>query len=360
MAGHRLKIGQLKLQGARLELQEISCRFDTILVQELFQTDFVHFMQHSSTVEAAVVNLDSNTARTFIPELSNDYCACVIVSVDINIYSPQWHSDARYWTGNSSKAEGRRAQLEGFITQCHLQVQNVEGQPYTFFDPKGRLDALRKQYIRTRRKYQKARKRMGRMPRVQGINDAVRLILSVHLPDNNIDKEETHHRQIRLAALIPSSGTPATPLSTDHLWTIVHYLHNTSPGIDRVTAKIIREVWKVAATEMTVLFGKCVMEGRFPVVWKEERLIALTKCNGKYMTDPKAYQQLMLLPVLGKTLERGWSTVTTLTTMLDLVRPLNRKYVQLVALDISAAFDKAWWPMNLVKLRERGCPPNIT
>ncbi|GBP44871.1 Retrovirus-related Pol polyprotein from type-1 retrotransposable element R1 [Eumeta japonica] len=123
------------------------------------------------------------------------------------------------------------------------------------------------------------------------------------------------------------------------------------------------------------------MEGRLPNVWKEGKLVVLPKSNGKYITDSKVYPSLTLFSVLGKTLEqvilrcsgkvlgdysdsqhgftKGRSTVTDLIAMLDSVRASTRKYVQLMFLDISSAFDRAWWPMILVKLRQRGCLPNI-
>ncbi|CAK1550988.1 unnamed protein product [Leptosia nina] len=55
----------------------------------------------------------------------------------------------------------------------------------------------------------------------------------------------------------------------------------------------------------------------------------------------------------------GRSTVSALNTVLGLVRGSAFKYVQAIMLDISGAFDNAWWPMMLCKFKEGGCPPNI-
>ncbi|GBO99133.1 Putative 115 kDa protein in type-1 retrotransposable element R1DM [Eumeta japonica] len=58
---------------------------------------------------------------------------------------------------------------------------------------------------------------------------------------------------------------------------------------------------------------------------------------------------------------RGRSTVTALSEILGAVGSSSSasKYVQLIFLDISGAFDNAWWPMILLKLKQKGCPPNL-
>ena len=158
-------------------------------------------------------------------------------------------------------------------------------------------------------------------------------------------------------------------------------LPNTAPGIDGIGRKIVRNVWKVAASEMTLVYQKCVEEGVFPDVWKEGRLVVLPKGGDRPLDDPKSYRPITLLPVLGKILERvmirgaativdnisqkqhgfrkGRSTVTAINTVLDAARAAEAKYVQLVLLDISGAFDNAWWPMILSKLKCLNCPPNV-
>ncbi|GBP97353.1 Retrovirus-related Pol polyprotein from type-1 retrotransposable element R1 [Eumeta japonica] len=98
-------------------------------------------------------------------------------------------------------------------------------------------------------------------------------------------------------------------------------------------------------------------------------------------TDPKAYRPITLLSVLGKILERiflklavsmtanlsvsqhgftvGRSTRTALNSILGTARDSTEKYVQCIFLDISGAFDNAWWPMVLTKAKRGGLPPNL-
>ncbi|GBP96302.1 Retrovirus-related Pol polyprotein from type-1 retrotransposable element R1 [Eumeta japonica] len=564
---------------------------------------------HASTsqaAEAAVIVSGERTACAFLSELSNDYCSCVhvrtnagdvylvsayfkyshriephlehlqhvlnvlkgkkiVICADTNTHSPVWHSRERQFIGRGSEAEERRAQMECFLSQNALNVENREGQPPTFSGPGGtsnidvtitsrrvivddwkviegaslsdhqlivvsvnigegrgsmtsevaatnsllrrfrdrdvnwdrfrthllsragalderksaeeyardlcgiieraahaclgeyksnstkryewwnaKLDALRHRFGNARRKWQRLRKRTGRatenaretfvksrseyrraMAEAQeshfrnmadsgnenpwglayrttagrsktpgnvincirfgdgaasNVDDAIESMLCALLPDDDTS-DSVYHRQIRIAALTSPSGAPAPPIGAGRLGRIIRKLPNTSPGIDGITAKIVKEAWKAIGAEMNLMYEKCVIEGIFPGIWKEGRLVLLPKGSDRPATDPKAYRPLTLLPVLGKILERviiqqtretldslageqhgftrGRSTVTALTDILGAAGASASKYVQLVFLDISGAFDNAWWPMILVKLKQRGCPPNI-
>lgn len=129
------------------------------------------------------------------------------------------------------------------------------------------------------------------------------------------------------------------------------------------------------------MYSACIREGVFPAIWKTGRLVVLPKGNDKSLTDPKAYRPVTLLPILGKILERliitcapclhrnispsqhgfrcGKSTVTAINAIMDRVTNTSKNYCQLILLDISGAFDNAWWPMVLLKVKQGGCPPNI-
>ena len=200
-------------------------------------------------------------------------------------------------------------------------------------------------------------------------------------PDDNASTDTIYHRQVRLLAACAPAGADAPPPSCRDLERIVKELPNTAPGIDGITARIVKNVWLAASSELTRIFGLCVEEGTFPEVWKDGRLIVLPKGNGKPLTDPKAYRPITLLSVLGKILERviltcapaltrdisvcqhgftrGKSTLTALRSLQEVVATSKCKYVQAIFLDISGAFDNAWWPMILLKAKSRGCPPNI-
>lgn len=212
------------------------------------------------------------------------------------------------------------------------------------------------------------------------VSGAVRTLMWALCPDDYMSRDTPYHARVRIMAALPPSGRDADPLSKDSLRAIIGSLKNTAPGIDGLTARIIKKALPAAEAEFVAVYARCVVEGTFPPVWKDGRLLVLPKGNGRPLTDPKAYRPVTLLPVLGKILEKvllqcapglthsisprqhgfspGRSTVTALRTLLDVSRALEQRYVMAIFLDISGAFDNAWWPMIMVKAK-RNCPPNI-
>lgn len=210
----------------------------------------------------------------------------------------------------------------------------------------------------------------------------MRCLLDTLYPDDIPTRDTPYHREIRIAAAFAPSGTcdmPAPDKST--VGRIVRALPKTAPGMDGLTSVIIKWAWKCTADEMTLMYTKCITDGVFPDHWKAGRLIVLPKGNGKPLSDPKAYRPITLLPILGKILERiivacapclscnisdsqhgftkGRSTVTALSALNRVVEQSRAAYVQLIFLDISGAFDNAWWPMILLKVKQGGAPPNL-
>lgn len=206
-------------------------------------------------------------------------------------------------------------------------------------------------------------------------------LLSSLYPDDDLGRDTPYHTQIRLAAALSPSGRDMPAPEKGTVERIVRSLPKTAPGMDGLTSVMIKWAWKSTSDEMTVMFGKCITEGIFPDHWKIGRLIVLPKGNGKPPSDPKAYRPITLLPILGKILERviaacapclyrniapsqhgftrGRSTVTAIRQLNDIVDNSSAQYVQLIFLDISGAFDNAWWPMILLKAKQGGAPPNL-
>lgn len=200
-------------------------------------------------------------------------------------------------------------------------------------------------------------------------------------PDDDASVDTPYHRTVRLVAACAPTGLDSEPPSRAMVDRIVRDLPNTAPGMDGLTARIIRHAWTVSGAEMLFMYSACLSEGVFPDIWKLGKLVVLPKGNDRPLTDPKAYRPVTLLPILGKILERlviacapclhknisptqhgftrGKSTVTALNAVLDRVASTAENYCQLILLDISGAFDNAWWPMVLTKAKQGGIPPNI-
>ncbi|GBP39493.1 Retrovirus-related Pol polyprotein from type-1 retrotransposable element R1 [Eumeta japonica] len=198
-------------------------------------------------------------------------------------------------------------------------------------------------------------------------------VLRALCPDDDPGSDTAYYSLVRVAAATTPSGRDAAPLGSAELGKIIGSLPHTAPALDGISSRIIRHVWCAAQQEVVRVYDRCVIEGVFPGVWKRGRLLVLPKGNGRAATDPKAYRPITLLSVLGKILERiflkqavnmtanlsasqhgftvGRSTRTALNSILGTARDSTEKYVQCIFLDISGAFDNAWWPMILTKAK---------
>ncbi|GBP65871.1 Retrovirus-related Pol polyprotein from type-1 retrotransposable element R1 [Eumeta japonica] len=206
-------------------------------------------------------------------------------------------------------------------------------------------------------------------------------VLRALCPDDDPGRDTEYHVLVRLAAAMVPSGRDVDPLVGTELGGIVRSLPTTAPGLDGISSRIVKHVWKAVQPEFVRLYDRCVIEGVFPGVWKSGRLLVLPKGNGRPATDPKAYRPITLLSVLGKILERillklatgltsnlstyqhgflaGRSTSTALNFILGVARESECKYVQCIFLDISGAFDNAWWPMLMTKAKRGRLPSNL-
>lgn len=215
----------------------------------------------------------------------------------------------------------------------------------------------------------------------ESTGDTMSGLLQTLYPDDKPDGDTIYHQSVRVAAAFAPSGRDMEAPGKETVEQIVRSLPNTAPGTDGITAVIVKWAWKATSDEMWLMFSKCITEGVFPEIWKSGRLVVLPKGNGKPLSDPKAYRPITLLPILGKILERvivscapclyrnisdaqfgftrGRSTVSALCRINDIASASSAPYVQLILLDISGAFDNAWWPMILLKVKQGGAPPNL-
>lgn len=215
----------------------------------------------------------------------------------------------------------------------------------------------------------------------ESTGDTMSGLLHTLYPDDQPQRDTIYHQSVRVAAAFAPSGRDMAAPEKETVERIVRSLPNTAPGIDGITAAIVKWAWKATSDEMWLMLSKCIIEGVFPDLWKTGRLVVLPKGNGKPLSDPKAYRPITLLPILGKLLERvivscapclyrniseaqhgftrGRSTVSALCRLNEISDTSPAPYVQLIFLDISGAFDNAWWPMILLKVKQGGAPPNL-
>ncbi|KAI4472866.1 hypothetical protein M0802_016456 [Mischocyttarus mexicanus] len=128
-----------------------------------------------------------------------------------------------------------------------------------------------------------------------------------------------------------------------------------------------------------------LMEGKFPTFWKRGTIQVFLKDVNKDPTNARSYRPVTLLPVLGKIVERvlvdiletdlrgknmlckdqygyrkGVGTIDALMEMRRRIEDMKEKYIVGIFMDISGAFDGAWWPKIVEKLRKFYSPRNIT
>lgn len=215
-----------------------------------------------------------------------------------------------------------------------------------------------------------------------GLEDTTNALLNTLIPDDNHEDDSDYHQQVRrFAGDVPASPVSDLP-SIDEFINIVRNLStNKASGEDRISNRMIIEACKTAGDAILFVMNRCIAEGTFPSIWRRGYIKIIPKSGDKPQNDPKSYRPITLLSNLGKLLERlivprllpggitfhdrqygftaGKSTTDAVTSVRRTVEQSDSTYVLGIFLDISGAFDNAWWPIILLKLKARGCYSNI-
>ncbi|XP_026741885.1 uncharacterized protein LOC113503939 [Trichoplusia ni] len=209
-----------------------------------------------------------------------------------------------------------------------------------------------------------------------GIEETTEALLNALIPDDHQNTDDDYHQQIRAFATdVPTSPMSDLPSAAEFITVVGSLSLNKASGEDKISNRVIKEAWKVSGDCILTVFNKCIAEGVFPRVWRQGFIRIIPKSGDKATDDPKSYRPITLLPSLGKLLERlivprllpdgpkfhknqfgftiGKSTVDAAISVRRLVHLSDENYVLGVFLDISGAFDNAWWPMILLKLKSR-------
>lgn len=215
-----------------------------------------------------------------------------------------------------------------------------------------------------------------------GVEQTAQYLLESLVPDDRPEDDTDYHRQIRQWAIEPPLSPMSDLPSSDEFLSIVRSLSlNKASGDDKISNKMIMEACKYSGDAILAVFKRCIAEGVFPSVWRCGNIRIIPKSGDKPPEDPKSYRAITLLPSLGKLLERlvvprllpggvrfhdrqfgfalGRSTTDAVMSVRKTVTESKHQYVLGIFLDISGAFDNAWWPMLLLKLKSRGCFKNI-
>lgn len=160
-----------------------------------------------------------------------------------------------------------------------------------------------------------------------------------------------------------------------------------SPGHDAISANIIKQLFRIFPLMLYHLFNKCLNFSIFPTAWKSSVVKVIPKASTGDSTSANSFRPISLLPVMGKIFENLINRRLTFllysvpngisfhqfgfTPQLSAEEAINeivnrqteiltkQRFGIFVSLDISGAFDSAWWDMVLVMLREYRIPANL-
>jgi len=150
-----------------------------------------------------------------------------------------------------------------------------------------------------------------------------------------------------------------------------------APGLDGITAGILRKAWPIIKDTTTHLMNRCLDNASFPDCWKVSRLVIIPKQGKKDKSSPKSYRPISLQPTLSKVLETliiskievetslnaignqhgfvaGRSNITAMESLYSWANESKCRHVFGVFLDITGAFDNVKWSPILERLHEIG------
>ena len=88
--------------------------------------------------------------------------------------------------------------------------------------------------------------------------------------------------------------------------TIKRLKPNKVTGLDKISARLLKDSGQIIAAKLTSLFNRSLQTGTFPSIWKKARVVPLHKEGDK--RDPSNYRPISILPTLSKILERALHT----------------------------------------------------
>ena len=205
-------------------------------------------------------------------------------------------------------------------------------------------------------------------------------------PDDDADVRD-EQIDLRQQEHLLSSGADERPFVPDEVRECLRTMNpNRAPGHDNLTSDICSEFADAFPDFLTGLFNRCLDVGHFPSSWKDARVKIIQKPGKDDYTSLSSFRPIGLLPIFGKLLEklfikrmtfralqeRTWngrqfgfkeqtSTTDALRTLIEKIKSARKlgRHVIGVSLDIKAAFDNAWWPALMERLRRTQCPRNI-
>lgn len=202
--------------------------------------------------------------------------------------------------------------------------------------------------------------------------------------DVTCENDMVIHHQINLPYYQPND----IPFTVKEVETAIKNENdNRSPGEDAISANVVAHIFCVYPNLLTQLYNKCLQYATFPARWKISTVKIIPK---EYTLEPtaKSFRPISLLNVMGKILEKliydrllvfvyssptikmsskqyGFTPQKSAENAINEVTSRQRKilndnkYGIMVSLDVSGAFDSAWWQLILATLKKFKIPANL-
>ncbi|KAK2710642.1 hypothetical protein QYM36_011983 [Artemia franciscana] len=159
-----------------------------------------------------------------------------------------------------------------------------------------------------------------------------------------------------------------------------------APGPDGIMNFTIKKNINVLSPTLLKLFNSCLKTSYFPVLWKQANIIVILKKGKTNDGNPGSYRPISLLSNIGKIFERiimnrldklsldncwvskrqfgfckGKSTIDAVDNMVSVIEKNKeeKKFTLCLFFDIKGAFDNAWDPGILKKLKDKKCPTQL-
>lgn len=232
----------------------------------------------------------------------------------------------------------------------------------------------------------------------ESAEESADVLMDAYFPDDDESQDSAGHRQVRLAALQDSVGNNDVDFTFDEVKSIVASLNpKKAPGIDLLSAEIIKEAFDALGPYITGLFNACLRLQTFPKEWKTSLLRIIPKGDKTDTTASGSARPICLIPLLAKVLDKlminrimyflhktGYlshnqygftpqkSTEDAVERLMSIINKIQepeftcpvsnikyRKGVSLYSLDISGAFNSSWWPKIISELIAAKTPNNL-
>ncbi|KAK2703746.1 hypothetical protein QYM36_017883 [Artemia franciscana] len=156
-----------------------------------------------------------------------------------------------------------------------------------------------------------------------------------------------------------------------------------APGPDGIMNFTIKKNINVLSPTLLKLFNSCLKTSYFPVIGKQANIIVILKKGKTNDGNPGSYRPISLLSNIGKIFERiimnrldklsldncwvskrqfgfckGKITIDAVDNMVSVIEKNKeeKKFTLCLFFDIKGAFDNAWHPGILKKLKDKKCP----